>query len=158
METLTQALFFHWLIFDKHIRIITATSKFYIKRRTIISAPGVCLCIHRSLHVFRYIDVYSFVITWILEYRCIYFHVCINAYYRFILHFYMYNYVWIYKYLHIHACEHCIYIICIWRLLPKAWANSIYIYIHTSCVQYYGLHTHVIPYGDDLKSNVLVSL
>ena len=47
----------------------------------------------------------------------------------------MYNYVWIYKYLHIHACEHCIYIyiyiICIWRLLPKAWANSIYIYTHT---------------------------
>ena len=131
METLTQALFFHWLIYDKNIRIITATSKFYIKRRTIISAPGVCLCIHRSLHVFRYIDVYLFVFTWILEYRCIYFHIYINAYYRFILHFYMYNYVWIYKYLHIHACEHCIYIICIWRLLPKAGANSLYIYIYT---------------------------
>ena len=34
----------------------------------------------------------------------------------------------------------------------------IYIHTHTPCVQYYGLHTHVIPYGDDLKSNVLVSL
>ena len=40
----------------------------------------------------------------------------------------------------------------------KGMSKQYYIYIYTSCVQYYGLHTHVIPYGDDLKSNVLVSL
>ena len=130
---LTQALFFHWLIFDKHIRIITATSKFYIKRRTIISAPGVCLCIHRSLHVFRYIDVYLFVFTWILECRCIYFHIYINVYYRFILHFYMYNYVWIYKYLHIHACEHCIYNMYMAFASTSMSKQFIYIYIHIVC-------------------------
>ena len=68
----------------------------------------------------------------------------------------MFEYINIYIYMPVNTVY--IYIICIWRLLPKACANSLYIYIYISCVQYYGLHTHVIPYGDDLKSNVLVSL
>ena len=79
------------------------------------------------------IDVFSiFICITIFEYKNIYIYMPVNT-------------VYIY-----------IYIICIWRLLPNT--NNIYIYTYTSRVQYYGLHTHVIPYGDDLKSNVLVSL
>ena len=77
------------------------------------------------------IDVFSiFICITIFEYKNIYIYMPVNTVY--------------------------IYIICIWRLLPNT--NNIYIYTYTSRVQYYGLHTHVIPYGDDLKSNVLVSL
>ena len=68
----------------------------------------------------------------------------------------MFEYINIYIYMPVNAVY--IYIKYVYGVCFQKHEQTVYIYIHTPCVQYYGLHTHVIPYGDDLKSNVLVSL